>query len=287
MKSFFASGIVALLISCSEESIPDSKQQLQKDRQLIDSYLTEKKITAEFDSRGYWYVTSQVGSSFKPALEDSVTITYTTVVMRGDTINKNIRATFLLSKLIKALQYQLPNVGEGADLTLYVPSGLGYGAYPAGAIPKNSILIVRIKLEKVIPEFGKQLLKDIAAIDDYLQKASITALKDASGLRYQITTQPPANAIAPLSIDSVVINYTGKILSTGAVFYQTTSPEGYRLSKTGTLKAWQKGLVLLKQEAKASLYTPSGLAYGSYERYGVPPNTNVIFEVEVVKVISK
>ncbi|NOS91976.1 MAG: hypothetical protein HOP30_08640 [Cyclobacteriaceae bacterium] len=287
MKTFFALGIVVLLISCSEESIPDAKQQLQKDIQLIDTYLTEKNINAEQDSRGYRYVTANVGSTFKPVLEDSVIITYTTVVMRGDTINKNVRATFLLSKLIKAIQYQLPNVGEGADITLFTPSGLAYGAYPAGAIPSNSNLIVHIKLEKVIPEFSKQLLKDIVAIDDYLLNASITTLKDASGLRYRITAEAPANAIAPLSIDSVVISYTGKILSTGAVFYQTASPEGYRLNKTGTLKAWQKGLVFFKQGAKATLYSPSGLAYGSYEKYGVPPNTNVIFEVEMVKVISK
>jgi len=287
MRTFFALGIMILLLSCSEESIPESKQQLLKDVQLVDSYLAEKKIVAEIDSRGYRFLVSNIGSSFKPVLEDSVIITYTTVVMRGDTINKNVRATFLLNKLIKAIQYQLPNVGEGADITLFVPSGLAYGAYPTGAIPSNSNLIVRIKLEKVIPEFGKQLLKDIVAIDDYLLKGSITSLKDASGLRYRITTQAPANAIAPLSIDSVVINYTGKILSTGAVFYQTTSPESYRLNKTGTLKVWQKGLVFLKQGAKATLYTPSGLAYGSYEKYGVPPNTNVIFEVEMVKVISK
>ncbi len=287
MRAFFTIGALVVLFSCSEESPLSFNEQLDKDIKLIDTYLTEKNIAAEQDSRGYRYATVNSGSSFKPTLEDSVIITYTTVVMRGDTINKNVRATFLLSKLIKAIQYQLPNVGEGADLTLYVPSGLAYGAYPTGAIPRNANLIIRIKLEKVIPEFAKQLLKDVVAIDDFLQTASITTLKDVSGLRYQITKQASANAIAPLSTDSVVISYTGKILSTGSVFYQTTTPEGYRLNKTGTLKVWQKGLVFFKEGAKATLFTPSGLAYGSYEKYGVPPNTNVIFEVEMVKVISK
>ncbi|MBI3220326.1 MAG: FKBP-type peptidyl-prolyl cis-trans isomerase [Bacteroidetes bacterium] len=288
MKTFFALGIMILLLSCSEESIPESKQQLQKDIQLVDSYLAEKNIAAEIDSRGYRYVVSNIGSSFKPVLEDSVIINYTTIIMRGDTINKNVTGTFLLSKLIKAIQYQLPNVGEGATLELYIPSGLAYGAYPAGAIPRNSNLIIHLKLVKVIPEYTKQLLRDIASIDDYLADNSITALKDVSGLRYKIT-QPPkdANTIAPLASDSVVIYYTGKILSTGAVFYQSTTPESYRLNKTGTLKVWQKGLVFFKEGTKAILYAPSGLAYGSYEKYGVPPNTNVVFEVEIQKVISK
>ncbi len=287
MRTFLALGIMGLLVSCSEESIPESKQQLQKDIQLVDAYLSEKNIAAEVDSRGYRYLVANAGSLFKPVLEDSVIISYTTVILRGDTISKNVKATFLLNKLIKAIQYQLPNMGEGANLTLFIPSGLAYAAYPAGPIPANSNLIIQIKLEKVIPEFSKQLLKDVAGIDDYLTVNSITALKDASGLRYKITQQAPANAIAPLSTDSVVINYTGKILSTGAVFYQSTTPESYRLNKTGTLKVWQRGLVFFKQGTKATLYTPSGLAYGSYEKYGVPPNTNVVFEVEMVKVISK
>ena len=152
---------------------------------------------------------------------------------------------------------------------------------------KNRILK---EVDKTISELIKAL-KDrkeelLASIDDYLKANSITASKDASGLRFTITQAPQANAIAPLSSDSVVINYTGKILSTGAVFYQTTTPESYRLNKTGTLKVWQKGLVFFKQGTKATLYTPSGLAYGSYEKYGVPPNTNVVFEVEMVKVNS-
>lgn len=287
VRTFFALGIVFALLSCSEESIPDPQQQLKKDIQLIDSYISDQNISAETDSRGYRYQISNPGSSFKPVLEDSVTITYTTIILRGDTINKNVKATFLLSSLIKAIRYQLPSMGEGADLTLFIPSGLAYGAYPAGPIPRNANLIIKIKLNKVIPEYNKQLLVDIATIDDYLKTNAITTSKDASGLRYTITQQPPANAIAPLSIDSVVINYTGKILSTGAVFYQTTSSESYRLNKAGTLKVWQKGLVFFKQGTKATIFTPSGLAYGSYEKFGVPPNTNVIFEVELVKVISK
>ena len=286
LRTFFALGIVVLLLSCSEESIPDPQQQLQKDIQLIDSYIDEENIAAELDSRGYRYIINNAGSSFKPVLEDSVIITYTTIVLRGDTINKDVTATFLLSNLIKAIRYQLPEMGEGADLVLFIPSGLAYGAYPAGRIPRNANLIIKLKLNKVIPEYGKQLLIDVATIDDYLKTNSIIASKDASGLRFAITQPPEANAIAPLSSDSVVISYTGKILSTGAVFYQTITPESYRLNKTGTLKVWQKGLVFFKQGTKATLYTPSGLAYGSYEKHGVPPNTNVIFEVEMLKVIS-
>jgi FKBP-type peptidyl-prolyl cis-trans isomerase FkpA len=286
-RAFLAFGIVVTLAACSEESLPVYSEQLAKDVSIIDSYLSNNSITAEKDPLGFRFTVLDAGSSFVPAIEDSVAIISSTKILNGLEINRNVSGTFLLSKLIKAFQVQLPRMGEGAKVTLYVPSGLAYGAYPAGSIPANSNLIVDIQLRKVIPEFQKQLLKDVVAIDNYLKANSIVARKDISNLRYVITTAAASSANAPLNTDSVVINYTGKILSTGSVFYQSSIPEGYRLNKTGTLKAWQRALTSFKQGTKATLYVPSGFAYGSYEKFGVPPNTNVFFEVELFKVISK
>ncbi len=287
MKAFFAFGMVVILATCSEESLPIYSEQLAKDISIIDSYLSTNSITAEKDPLGFRFAVQEVGSSFLPAIEDSVTIVYSTKVLNGIEVNSNVNRTFLLSKLIRAIRVQLPRMGEGAKVTLYVPSGLAYGAFPAGSIPANANLIIDIQLKKVIPEFQKQLLKDVVAIDNYLAANSIIAKKDISNLRYVVTTMAPSSANAPLGLDSVVINYTGRVLSTGSVFYQSSAPEGYRLNKTGTLKVWQRALISFKQGTKATLYVPSGLSYGSYEKFGVPPNTNVIFDVELAKVISK
>jgi FKBP-type peptidyl-prolyl cis-trans isomerase FkpA len=286
MKAFFAFGLLITLATCSEESLPLYSEQLAKDISAIDTYLAAQNLTAEKDPTGFRYTIAEAGSTFLPTLADSVIISYSTKNIDGTTINQNVTETFLLDKLIRAIRIQLPRLGEGGKAILYVPSGLAYGAYPVGLVPANSNLVIDIQLKKVIPEFNKQLLKDVVAIDNHLTANSILALKSITNLRYVITSPASSTAIAPLSSDSVVISYTGKLLSTGAIFYQTTLPEGYRLNKTSTLKVWQRALINFKQGTKVTLYVPSGLAYGSYERLGVPPNTNVIFDVELVKVIS-
>ena len=287
MKAFITVGIILLLISCSDESLVSYNEQLTKDIQLVDSYLKANSILTEKDSSGFRFIITSIGNNYKPKSIDSVIIKTSVHLLSGQSISSNSTFTFLASKLIKALQIELVRLGENAKVTLYVPSGLAYGAYPAGPIPKNSNLIIDLELVKVIPEYTGQLLKDIDLVNKYLLANAITAQTDVSGLRYKITTAASPTAINPLATDSVVINYTGKILSTGVVFDQSISPKGYRLSKSTTLKVWQKGLPLLKEGSTATFYVPSGLGFGSYEKFGVPPNTNLIFEVELVKVISK
>ncbi len=288
MKAFITVGIILLLISCSDESLIPYNEQLRKDIQLVDSYLKANSILAEKDSSGFRFTIASIGNNYKPKLIDSVIIKTSVHLLSGQSISSNSTFTFLASKLIKALQIEVVKLGENGKVTLYVPSGLAYGAYQAGPIPKNSNLIIDVELIKVIPQYTRQLLLDIDSISQYLSKKSITAtITDISGLRGIINKVAPSTAINPLATDSVVINYTGKILSSGIVFDQSSSPTGYRLSKSTTLKAWQKGLPLIKEGSSATFYVPSGLGFGSYEKFGVPPNTNLIYDVELVKVISK
>jgi FKBP-type peptidyl-prolyl cis-trans isomerase FkpA len=287
-----AAVIVIFLSACSKEEVAlPYEEQLAKDISAIDAYLSSKGVVAEKDLSGFRFITSLSGSSFKPALEDSVKISYSCKYLTEAVAFTNFERTFLLNKLIKPFQIHLPRLGESGSATLFVPSGLAYGAYPTeipkGVIPKNSNLIFDITLLKVIPEYTKQLKKDTTEIGNYLRANGISTKKDASGLSYQISLSGSSTALIPSASDSVVITYTGKILSTGVTFDQSLAPKGYRLSNKSTLKAFQKAFTLFNEGTKAILFVPSGLGYGSYEKLGVSPNTNLRYEVELVKVIRK
>lgn len=286
-----AAVIILFLGSCSKEEVPlPYEEQLAKDVAAVDAYLLSKGLVAEKDLSGFRFITNLSGSSFKPALEDSIRIRYSCKYLSETPVFTNLERTSLLSKLIKAFQTQLPRMGEGGNISLYVPSGLAYGAYPVeitkGVIPKNSNLIFDVTLLKVIPEYTKQLKKDTTEIGNYLRANNIVTKKDASGLSYKIISSGASTALIPSASDSIVINYTGKILSTGVVFDPLTS-KGYRLSAKSTLKAFQKAFPLFNEGTKATLYVPSGLGYGSYEKLGVPPNTNLTYDVTLEKVIRK
>ncbi len=286
---------IAFLASCSkEEASLTYEEQLAKDIGLIDAYLTENGIDAKKDPSGFRYLAADTGSGLKPALVDSIKVNYSLKYLTDQKALTNSVNTFLLGKLIKPWKTALPIYGEGAKITLYVPSGLAYGAYPTqipnDVIPKNSNLIFDIELVKVIREFTGQLQKDGASIDAMFTKND-SIITDGSGVRYKIISKGFANALSVQTTDSVVVKYTSKIISGSLIEDYSTNPTGFRLNKSTTPKSWQKVFLSFKEGTKANLYVPSGLAYGAYGAtigtFAIPPYANLVYEVELVKVIRK
>jgi FKBP-type peptidyl-prolyl cis-trans isomerase len=288
MKGYLSVAAIFILFArCSEEKVNLAyKDQLEKDIFLIDEYLASNNVTAEADTSGLRYLIFEKGSDFKPQLVDSIQVNYSLYLLNGDSIFTQGENTLLLNKLIRAWRIALPLVGEGAKLRLFVPSGLAYGNYRTGPIPANSNLIFDIELKKVIREYASQLTRDLVTIDDFLLANTISARKDAPNLRYVINTAGVSTALAPLLTDSVVLNFVGKSLPIQMVVEQGTS-KGMKLNARSTLAAWKIVLPLFREGTKATVYVPSGLGYGAYGNSSVAPYTNLIYEVEVKKVIRK
>lgn len=127
----------------------------------------------------------------------------------------------------------------------------------------------------------KQLEKDAAKIDKYLTDNGITAVIDPSGLRYVMKTigTGPRPGLSSL----ITVKYTGKFLSTGALFDQSkTPPEQFTTPVSDLIVGWQVGIPLLAKGGTATFYVPSGLAYGRAGKGSVPSNANLIFDVELL-----
>lgn len=288
MKGYLSVAAIFILFArCSEEKVNLAyKDQLEKDIFLIDEYLASNNVTAEADTSGLRYLIFEKGSDFKPQLVDSIQVNYSLFLLNGDSIFTKGQNTFLLDKLIRAWRIALPLVGESAKLKLFVPSGLAYGNYRTGPIPANSNLIFDIELKKVIRDYATQLTRDLVTIDAFLLSKNIVARKDAANLRYVITSAGGSTALAPLLTDSVVLTYTAKSLPTEAVVESEVS-KGLKLNARSTLPAWKIVLPLFREGTKATVYVPSGLGYGAYGNSSVAPYANLIYEVEVKKVIRK
>jgi len=116
------------------------------------------------------------------------------------------------------------------------------------------------------------------------QTNSSDYIKTKSGLQIKITHE--GNGDYPKDGDNVSVHYTGKLLD-GTVFDSSVSrgqPFTFELGAGRVIKGWDEGIKYLKKGGKASLIIPSELAYGKRNMGSIPPNSVLIFDVELIDI---
>ena len=120
---------------------------------------------------------------------------------------------------------------------------------------------------------------EIQAVKDYLSANSITAVQHCSGLFYAI--DDTGSGTAPTICSVISFTYEGS-LTNGNVFDQTTTPVSFFLSQL--IGGFQSGIPLIKAGGKIRLYVPPSLGYGAKQVGIVPPNSILIYKIELVGV---
>jgi FKBP-type peptidyl-prolyl cis-trans isomerase len=106
-----------------------------------------------------------------------------------------------------------------------------------------------------------------------------------SGLQYEIIKK--GEGAKPTKADTVVTHYKGTFLN-GKQFdssYDRNEPAKFPV--TGVIAGWTEALQLMPVGSKWKLYIPSDLAYGPNGRQGIPPNSMLIFELELLSIEGK
>lgn len=89
----------------------------------------------------------------------------------------------------------------------------------------------------------------------------------------------------PSENSNVVVKYTGKLVD-GTVFDSTDkhggAPAEFNLGRV--IPGFREGLQKIGKGGKARLYIPAKLGYGNQAIPGIPPNSTLIFDVEMVDV---
>jgi FKBP-type peptidyl-prolyl cis-trans isomerase FkpA len=118
-------------------------------------------------------------------------------------------------------------------------------------------------------------------ITAYATANGINAVKHNSGLYYQILN--PGTGATPNINSRVFITYTGKLLN-GTQFDQGTNPASTGWFLRDLIEGWQIGMPLIKAGGKIKLIIPSAFAYGCNGRPGIPANSVLFFEIDLVDV---
>jgi FKBP-type peptidyl-prolyl cis-trans isomerase FklB len=147
------------------------------------------------------------------------------------------------------------------------------------------------------------LERDKEAIQKFLQENPIASVKEYSEpiegfyMFWQVSTKPERNNL--LRGDTVSVNYIGKtldkkifdssieqvardngIFSAGRKYQPLRYAVGYGFTITG----FEFALSMMHAGEKATVIFPSRLGYGSQASGGIPANSPLIFELELVQV---
>jgi len=84
----------------------------------------------------------------------------------------------------------------------------------------------------------------------------------------------------PSSTSNVQVNYRGYFLNGNEFDSSNGTPISFNLG--GVIQGWQEGIPLFQKGGKGVLLIPSHLAYGPNGTNGIPPNTPILFDVELL-----
>ena len=114
--------------------------------------------------------------------------------------------------------------------------------------------------------------------------APATAAPANTNEKLQIVDEKVGTGQAVKSGDTVEINYVGT-LANGTKFDASADHGGPFTTKIGVgqvIKGWDEGVVGMKVGGKRKLTIPPSLGYGDQAAGSIPPNSTLIFQVELV-----
>jgi len=126
----------------------------------------------------------------------------------------------------------------------------------------------------------RNLEEGLAFLEQNAQREGVTALE--SGLQYEVLEA--AEGPRPNAEDVVTTHYEGRLID-GTVFdssYARGEPASFPLNRV--IPGWTEALQLMSPGAKYRLFVPPHLAYGDRPAGEIPPNSTLIFDVELLEI---
>jgi FKBP-type peptidyl-prolyl cis-trans isomerase len=107
-----------------------------------------------------------------------------------------------------------------------------------------------------------------------------------SGLEYKIVRSGPADGAHPAPGDEMKVNYEGKLLD-GKVFDSSFARgEPADLPLAGLIPGWLEALPMMRAGDEWILYVPPALGYGPHSPDAIPPNSLLIFRIQLLGVLQ-
>lgn len=151
---------------------------------------------------------------------------------------------------------------------------------------QDAITIIKAFMAKKQEEIAaKEKEEENAYFEENKKKEGIVTLE--SGIQYEIIKE--GTGVKPTLQDTVLVHYTGS-LKDGSVFDSSINRGPAKFGLNGNLiRGWKIAIPEMNEGATYKFYIPSQYGYGEYgnPQGGIPGNAPLIFEVELLDVLSK
>ena len=189
-------------------------------------------------------------------------------------MNQPMKFVLGTESFIKGSEEGIVGMKAGGQRTIIIPANLGYGAEGMGPIPPNSSIRVLIELVST----KEATVAKMWDVDSTLFKTT------KSGLKYAIIKEGEGELVA--KDNQATVHYSGFLLD-GSKFdssVERDEPFTFVAGVGQVIPGWDEGVQLMKKGSKARLIVPANLAYGDRDLGKIPPNSTLIFDVEVLDV---
>jgi FKBP-type peptidyl-prolyl cis-trans isomerase len=156
--------------------------------------------------------------------------------------------------------------------------------------PDDSVFYVNLELLEIQTdeEFTGGAVGRLEEVNAQYQEGTLEGVQyTQDSLGYYIMTE--GSGEYPGDTAMVSVDYYG-IFADGRMFdnsFTRGEPYSFQLGKEGNvIEGWAKGIPLLKEGTEAVLFIPYQLAYGENGRGGIPPRTDLVFYVKLVRIDS-
>lgn len=202
--------------------------------------------------------TTSPGTGAVPTDSDIVLVNYRGTLADGTLFDEGQRVVLPVGRLIPGFTQGLKQMRVGGSYRLTIPAELGYGPQAVGPIPANSTLIFTVDLLDAGPPERARAMAGLPSVE--------------------VQAIVPGTGRVPTEEELVLVNYVGR-LPDGSVF---DSGQGAVFFVNQLVPGFTQGLLQMRSGGRYRLLIPADLGYGAQGAGPIPPNSDLVFEVELI-----
>lgn len=116
-------------------------------------------------------------------------------------------------------------------------------------------------------------------IENFKKQPNVKELDE--GILVQTITE--GRGVTPIATDTVEVHYTGTLVN-GKVFDSSVGSDSVEFPLNQVISCWTKGVAQMRKGGKAKLVCPAPTAYGKQALPGIPANSTLVFEVDLLDI---